>query len=326
MDSINYVNPYQDPSSYSHWKEVRVRNVNWDKLPATRTLRWHEVTKIRNAVSNVLIALAIATSTALFFTAAPIACTSICIGALAFLVTGIYLRMQQEHPLDPDFRMKKRNDIQDSSQIPYIGMLNASVARYIITQDEKQALLHQDINDTDYNIFITKHGQIIFNQLDKQNLSLLKVKFLAYLSHCKITAKDLQAIVDSKANTYFKLTHDDLMQFLAIENDQEELSEQEEPSGSTFAKLTSQVNSYVAPALKFATNTFVPSSIKAAGQLAMTSAQLAYQGKVKASAIYAANAITCLFIHSTKELMKVLYPEAYALAQQQIMYEKAVNS
>src|SRR5437016_5653039 len=107
MSSVNnIIYTYQDSSFYSNWKDEQVRNINWDKLPATRTLKWHEVTKIRNVVSQVLLALAIATSTAIFFTATPIACASLFIGSLALFVTSIYLCMQEDNPLDPDFRVK----------------------------------------------------------------------------------------------------------------------------------------------------------------------------------------------------------------------------
>ena len=41
----------------------------------------------------------------------------------------------------------------------------------------------------------------------------------------------------------------------------------------------------------------------------MASVQLAQQEKAKASAVYAMQALACLFIHPTKEMLKVLYPE-----------------
>lgn len=328
---MSFINPNFSPleerPSYTQWKNNSVRSVNWNSLPATRTLKWHEISKIRNIVSTLFLslsALAAATFAATTLTIPIAALASLAIGSLsiAFLATGIYLRRMKDHELDPDFRMKARKDIKiDFYGIPNVITLNSLVARAIITSNEKQALLHQDIYATDYDVFVTKHGQRIFDEIDNTNMSLLKAKFLDYLNKCEIP--DAETILQSHANRYFNLTIADLEPFLPKLQEQEEV---EKPSTSMLTDLASKASAYVIPTVKCAVDMLVPSTLKAAGQYAMASAQLAYQGKTKSSMLLAANAATCLLVHTTKAMLNVLYPEASQVVNQQMKYEKALNN
>lgn len=312
------------PYTYDSWKNNSIRSVNWECLPETRTLKWHEVTKTRNIVGNVFLSLSSLTAAAALFTAtASLAIASLAFASLSvvFLATGVYLRKMKDHELDPDFRMNKRNQINSlQPKIPHVITLNSLVSRFIITCNEKQVLLHQDIYATDYNDFVVKHSQRIFDELDKTNIDLLKLKFLDYLSKCEIT--DPQTILQSHANRYFLLTEADLAPFLPKVAEEEEKGV-EAPASSMLSNLASKASTYVGPAVKFAVNTFVPLPLRAAGQFAMASAQSAYEGKAKQSMFLAANAATYLLIHSTKAMLSVLYPEASQVVKQQMMYEKA---
>lgn len=316
----NNVSPYQDPASYSNWSKEPVRNINWKELPPARTLNWYEITKTRNLVSNIFISLALVANTMLIFAASPIACASVIVVSAALFAAGIYLRIMDEHPLDPDFRMHERNKIKNKNQIPNVRDLDIYVNRHLITSKEMQALLHQDIYLREYNIFVLKHGYTIFRKLDEQNIELLKLKYLCQLSKSEIT--DLESILKSPENRYFKLTETDLQPFLKREEVKQEEEEQQQPSESMLSKFASKASSYVVPAFKTAANLMLPSSLKAAGQLAATSAQLAYQGKAKASMIYAANAATCLLGYAIQEQLKEANPEAAGIAKQQMRYER----
>lgn len=333
MSTVNFNTiPQEEPRSYTEWKNTPARTIDWNALPPTRALAWHEVTKTRNVVSKVFLMLAAVTATAAIIVATtPIALASLAFGTLsiAFLAGGIYLRRMAEHELDPDFRMKKRVLFKLQMFNPdakTLDALNTSVDRFLITSKEKQALLHEDIYFLEYDVFVTKHGEKVFDELDQTNMSLLKDKFLDYLSRCEIT--DIEPILQSNANRYFHLTEADLAPFLPKVVEPILVPKEEEtkkPSDSRFSALASKATALVVPTFKYAADLLVPSALKAAGNYAMASAQHAYNGNVQTSMYLAANAATCVLIHTTKGMLNVLYPEASQVVNQQMKYEKDLN-
>lgn len=330
MSTINSnYSPQGDDPSYTEWKNTSARSVDWNSLPPTRKLAWHEVTKTRNAVSKVFLLLAAVTATAAIIIATtPIGLASLAVGAvsLAFLGGGIYLRRMAEHELDPDFRMQKRCLFRQQMYDPNLktlNVLNTSVAHFLITKAEKQALLHEEIYFLEYDVFVTKHGEKVFGELDQTNMALLRNKFLDYLNRCEIT--EIKPILQSNANQYFQLTEADLTPFLPKSVEPAKGEAAGKPSGSRFDHLTSKASAFVVPTIKYAADFFIPSALKAAGNYAMASAQHAYNGKMQTSMYLAANAATCVLIHTTKGMLDVLYPEASQVVKHQMNFEKNLN-
>lgn len=298
---------------HHEWKNAPLPSMDWKKLPDNRfrPLKWYEVTKIRDFVSKIFITLSCVTPFACAFIASPIICLSTLIGATALGIAGIFLHMRKNHPLDPDFRMAERlkvkNETIDCS--PNVKELRLLVSRYIITFEEMQVLLYQDIYFTDYTFIIKKHGNEIFNHLDKRNLNLFKQKFLCYIETCEFTLPDV--ILNCPANKHFRITLEDLEPIL-----------RKNSKRTSFTDLASKASPYVNKALKFASDTLIPSPLRNAGQLAMGAVQLASQGKPKEALIFTANATTQLLFYSTKEMMKTLYPEASEAVKMQMLSEK----
>lgn len=201
----------------------QTRYIDWNSLPATRELQCYELTRVRLAWSNASFAASAATAGATIFCANfLIARASTILRAtgmfgllsVAFLITGVVLRMMKSHELDPDLRLAKKHELQElmieRKPLPTLDDLNKLVKQKILTENEVQALLYEDIlAPGTFETFVAKHDKNEYGQyksaekvlrsLDAENKAAIKDKWIVWLFNSPNQTLD-QAMRSSAAN------------------------------------------------------------------------------------------------------------------------------
>lgn len=343
-------------SAYQHiFSENPPQNRLPRRLPPTANLNRYQVTKTRNIVKKIFLSLAALSIAVALLTAS----VTPLIPGFFLSLGAAYLANMRDHILDPDLRLRKRNAFRNSDDITGLNKLNFLVARFIITEEEKQnilrntikalpystfmeiygpeifselnevniallkvkkqAFLLSEIDSLTYATFITKYGHEIFPELDDAAIELLKNKFLDYLSEYEII--DDAFILESPANRYFNLTKSDLAHLIVKSENNESPVDNEKKDHSIFAYLGSKAKPVIRSASKYVLDAVIPSTLKATGEYALASGKLAYYGKTKQSIVFAAAAATNLATYTAKHVFKILYPEASQIVNQQITYK-----
>lgn len=201
--------------------------IHWNTLPSLdRPLKWHEVTRIRQIVANVLFGLgavtaAITTFSATWLTASAqtilLASSSFGLITLALVATSVALHCMKKNPLDTAIRQASRNKIKKSfenhQQIPCYKSLAKTASNKVLTQEEIQNLLRRDILNLEFNAFINKHTNNVLKNLNDENKGILKSKYLFYIiSNCTTGLKD---ILNAKESQYFGITEQEIAPIFA---------------------------------------------------------------------------------------------------------------
>lgn len=164
--------------------------IDWNSLPPTRPLAWHEDGRIRRLAGNIFLSLGTLSAGATVFSATLLVASSQTIlmatGGFALLATasfatGIVFHVLKSSPMDPSLRLAKRLEIRQAierSEIPCYEVLKTHLNGTVLTAYEIDTLLKEDLSGMGYFLFIEKHGEEILNEPSLENLQLLKSKYL----------------------------------------------------------------------------------------------------------------------------------------------------
>lgn len=195
--------------------------IEWNKLPQTRALKWHEDSKTRRLVSNIFLALS------LTFTAAILALpfkakalmlspSTVCLVGLvlAALITALFISAMvlrfNESPLDETCRPQAPLKTEQEGKIPTYANLKRMTDptnSSLLTSEEIQQLRYQDICKLNAADFIRKHGKNIVSQLDPINRYEFELKSIEYFTSQKM---GLKHALNSEMGKSFSWSYEDL--------------------------------------------------------------------------------------------------------------------
>lgn len=289
-------------------------NVDRNTLPPpSRELSWYEYDEKRNVVDAIFFGLGTLSAGAAVFTAVYLTATlttvliaaSLALIATASIVAAIYLYTMEPSPLDPIYRMEKRNELLSETEAPPFSELDSALEGDILTRDEIQVIMEHEIKGMDFDSFIQKHQMQGLYFLDSENRSLLKPKYVESLLRKKLGEVELGDALMSEEAKIFNLAVEDLSQ---------------EPS--MIQAIVSYVKNNAANLVVKAAESVLPTEIKNATRCASASITYAMRGEYAKSGYAALGAVTSTGVYIADKTMKTEYPEAYEMADQALDYEK----
>lgn len=249
---MSHVPSAADVPQYFQEVNLEERTINWDELPELdNDPEWHEYTSIRELAAYILggmsaISASATVYTAIYFTAAPATVLSVfsglCVLTVILTVVSYAIFNKEASPNDPEERRRVRKLIYDTIIIEnknfnYLGISEDWIDN-IISKDEINALVANDLRLTPYKNFINRHSTKIIEILDETNLNALKHSFYTYLqtenlgtialkNYLDVDAKEMGILLteDEKNYLLFKEVERDLNVFIAGKIDFAKLTE-----------------------------------------------------------------------------------------------------
>lgn len=171
--------------------------VNWNSLPVPVQSKFMETTRERRiaALASALFSLLAGTCSvgaAIGFTASPMVVIGVTVGlgvvALAALITAIVLIRLKPSFNDPVYRLQLRQEAGNALRAfdPATGYawkyeeIRSRYRQEILSDADISALLSKDVNALSFPAFISKHGLLAIDMLDRHFQGVLREKCLRY--------------------------------------------------------------------------------------------------------------------------------------------------
>jgi hypothetical protein len=345
VDILNYFFSTDVAETKVHW----ANDIASDNLPPLkRELEWYEDTEKRDYVNSIFLGLGTLSAGIAIFSAVCLTVTlttilvtaSFTLAATALLVAAVYFATMEPCELDPIYRLEKRQELLSSSDAPHFSELTSALRGEILTENEIQSILKQEINRMDFHSFLRKHDIHGLRFLDSSNLSLLRPSYLAYLSSLMEdlgvkTENDFDIILNSEEARIFDLTVSELLVF--FQTKETEPDEQNKTSifetmgsyaSSAFGVAKSSSGNVIGSAARMAlkvAKTVTPKPLVNVAQCSAASFTFATQGKFKESANAALGAVTCAALFVAEQDLKAENPEEYQIVKDLIKFENLDN-
>jgi hypothetical protein len=190
------------------------RTIKWDTIPINDSSSWIEKSNNPKFLSNLFLACALPPGTATYYVAfksvaKPINIILVSCGSAitsVMLVAGVVLRCLASR--DPKWVQRQKLSEKCKDRIPSLQEL-IKYDENVLSRDEIQVLLEQDIRNLSYQDFVEKHDIFLLDQFDDTNIPLLKPKYLRWL-YSHLANRKIEKIAADRASQLLGVSEDEI--------------------------------------------------------------------------------------------------------------------